>query len=96
MPRAKKTNLNKLSNTQVDGLKGHLIEVRRIGAMPIYVKVGRRDSIKNVLKNADIPSDNDIKVEGVRNGNTNWEEVDLRAKAIQFSKIAVTTKVNGA
>ena len=45
---------------------------------------------------ADIPTDSSIKVEGMVDGSNNWEVVTLKAKAIKYSKIAVTTKVSGA
>lgn len=94
MPR--KVSLTKLSNTQVDGLKGKLLEVRRIGAKPIFIKVVAKTSIRDALKNADIPIDNNVKVEGMIGDSNTWEAATMKTKAIKYSKIAVTTKVRGA
>lgn len=96
MPSPKKHQIQKLADTQVIALRGHLMEIRKIGSKPIYVKVGRTDSIEKVLKNADIPSDRDVKVEGTKNGQDTWVAVSMKSRAIQYSKIAATTKVNGA
>ena len=93
---SRKVNLTKLSNTQVSALKGKLLEVRRIGAKPIFVKITTKSSINDALKNADIPTNNSIKVEGMIEGSNTWEAVTLKARAIKYSKIAVTTKVSGA
>ena len=92
-----KSNLKKLTNSQVDNLKGKLLEVRRIGARPIFIEVGKTTTIKQAIKNADIPTDDqEIKVEAQRDRSNQWEEVALSNKAINYSKIAVTTKVAGA
>lgn len=96
MPKTNKHQLQKLRDPQVAALRGHLMEIRKIGSKPIYVKVATRDSVGVVLKNADIPTSSDIKIEGTKNGQDAWSNVTMRMKAIQFSKIAVTTKVNGA
>jgi len=96
MPSPNKHQIAKLRDTEVTALRGHLMEIRKIGSKPIYVKVETRDSVATVLKNADIPSDNNIKVEGTKNGQTTWVSVSLRSNAIQYSKIAVTTRVSGA
>ena len=91
MPSPNKHQIEKLSNDNVNALKGHLMEIRKIGSKPIYVKVVTRDSVGMILNNADIPTSSDIKIEGTKNGQTNWMPVTLRSKAILFSKIAVTT-----
>ena len=96
MPSLTKHQIEKLKDNQVTALKGHLMEIRKIGSKPIYVKVVTRDSVGMILKNADIPTSNGIKIEGTKNGQNNWVNVTLRSKAIQYSKIAVTTKVSGA
>ena len=96
MPRQNKHQLQKLGDNQVSALRGHLMEIRKIGSKPIYVKVATRDSVAAVLKNVDILASNGIKVEGTKNGQTSWVSVPLRSRAIQYSKIAVTTKVSGA
>ncbi len=96
MPSPNKHQIEKLSDDKINALKGHLLEIRKIGSKPIYVKVVTKDSVGNVLKNADIPTSSDIKVEGTKNGQTDWVSITLRSKAIQYSKIAVTTKVSGA
>ena len=96
MPSPNKHQIEKLSDDKINALKGHLLEIRKIGSKPIYVKVVTKDSVGNVLKNADIPTSSDIKVEGTKNGQTDRVSITLRSKAIQYSKIAVTTKVSGA
>ena len=92
-----KNNLRKLSDREVTDLKGKLLEVRRIGAQPIFIKIVERDTIKVALRKADIPtSDGDLKVEGIKENSTSWTALTLQDKAVKFSKIAVTTKVSGA
>ena len=93
---AGKAKLTKLSVAEVNKLKGHLLEVRRIGSKPIFIKVVTRTSIANALKNADIPNDSETKVEGQKEGSNTWKVVELKSKAIKYGKIAVTTKVRGA
>ena len=96
MPRSKH-ELRKLKEREVTGLRGKLLEVRKIGSQPIFIKVAPRDTIANALKNADIPTaDTEVKVEGIKEGSTSWEELTLKDKALKYSKIAVTTKVSGA
>ena len=95
MPR--KVKLKKLNSKEVDGLKNKLLEVRKIGATPIYVKVDRKTSIADALKMADVPGDDDeVKVEAVFEGKRGWKKVELNSHAMLYSKIAVTTKVSGA
>lgn len=96
MPKDEKAELRKLKNTEVDGLKGKLVEVRKIGAKPIYISVSKTDSIEDGLEMADIVFEDDIKIEGIKTGQRTWAEVKLKDKAYQFDKIAVTTKVSGA
>ena len=85
----------KVTNKQVDGLKGKLLEIRKIGSRPIYITVGRRDNLGTALKNADIPTDSDTKLEGIKTGSKSWEPCLLRDNAYKFDKVAVTTKVAG-
>lgn len=92
-----KTALKKLNAKQVDKLKGKLIEVRRVGSKPIFVEVRKSNSIQQVLDNADVPHDaEETKIEAQRDGTTTWETVTIKNKAINYSKIVVTTKVKGA
>ena len=93
-----KSELRKLKDTEVDALKGKLLEVRRIGAHPIFVSVTKTDTINDALEKADIPvEDNEIKIEALLDKkNAKWEVVEATTKAYQFSKIVVTTKVAGA
>ena len=94
---SRKHELRKLKDSEVTGLRGKLLEVRKIGSQPIFIKVTSSDTIANALKKADIPtSDTEVKVEGVVEGGTRWEELTLKVKAVKYSKIAVTTKVSGA
>lgn len=94
---SKKHELRKLKDREVTGLRGRLLEVRKIGSQPIFIKVLTSDTIANALKKADIPTgDTEVKIEGVKEGTTRWEELTLRDKAVKYSKIAVTTKVSGA
>lgn len=95
MPNKKHT-LTKLTAGQVDSLKGKLLEVRRIGSNPIFIKVTAKSTIKDALQNADVPTGSDVKVEGLVAGSSDWEEVTMKKKAIKYDKIAVTTKVSGA
>lgn len=89
-------DLKKLSNKEVDGLKGKLVEVRRIGADPIYIAVTKKDTIENALEKADIPTDGDIKVEAIKPKSKSWQAVELDDGVYQYSKVAVTTKVSGS
>jgi len=96
MADAKKVELKKLSNKEVDGLKGKLLEVRRIGANPIYIAVTKEDTIENALEKADIPTDDDIKVEAIKPKGKSWQAVELSDNVYQYSKVAVTTKISGS
>ncbi len=92
-----KHNFRKLSNREVTSLQGKLLEVRRIGSQPIFIKIVSRDTVKVALRKADIPtSDGDLKLEGMKENSKSWEVITLNDKATKFSKIAVTTKVSGA
>lgn len=91
-----KATMRKLKNNQVDKLKGHLLEVRKIGSKPIFIGVSKSDTIGAALKNADVPTGSDTKLEAVREGKTSWEAVTLKDRAIKYSRVAVTTKVSGA
>jgi hypothetical protein len=89
--------LKKLKDTEVNALKGKLLEVRRIGAHPIFVEITRSDSVSKALEKADVPtSDSQIKVEGVKANSTKWEALKLSSIVFPFAKIAVTTKVKGS
>ena len=90
-----KTELKKLKDIEVDGLKGKLVEGRRIGANPIFIKIEKKDSIETALEKADIPTEGEIKVEAIKSKG-NWKAVKLDDKCYDFDKIAVTTKVSGA
>lgn len=91
-----KHTLRKLANKEVESLKGKLVEVRRIGAQPIFIAVAKTDTIKMALNKADIPQDDEIKVEAVKTGGNVWRAVKMTDKAYQFARIAVTTRVSGA
>lgn len=92
-----KTELEKLNNEKVNGLKGKLIEIRRAGAHPIYVKVAQTDTIETCLEKGDIPTDDDeMKIEAMAEGKTKWTAAKLSDKAVKFRKIVVTTKVSGS
>jgi hypothetical protein len=93
---ADKHSLKKLTDKEVVGLKGKLLEVRRIGAQPIFIKVTSKDSVKDALTKADIPTDSDIKVEGMKAKSSNWQTITLKDRVSGFVRIAVTTKVKGA
>jgi hypothetical protein len=96
MPNIKAT-ITKVSDRQHAGLRGKLLEIRKIGSKPIFIAVTRKDSIATALKNADIPTDDEeLKLEGIRNKGRTWESISLKDHAYDFSKIAVTTKVAGA
>lgn len=95
MSEGEKVELRKLKDIEVDGLKGKLLEVRRIGIKPIFVSVSRNDSIADAMENADIPTDDDIKVEGIRSGKSTWEVVETNSKAYLYDRIAITTKIVG-
>ena len=105
MPENKetKTNLSKLNAKQVESLKGKLVEIRRVGATPIFIEVEKSDSIKRCLKNADVPTDEnadgeklELKIEAMKDGSSSWESVGLNTKAIGYQRIVVTTKVRGS
>ena len=98
MPRRneERDELRRLSNKEVDGLKGKLVEVRRIGANPIFIEVLKSDTIKKALEKADIPTSSEVKVEAIKPRARTWKVVSMTTKAMQFDKIAVTTKVRGA
>lgn len=93
---ADKTQMKKLKDQEVTGLRGKLVEVRKIGAEPFYIKVTNTDTIKKALKKADIPDSSDVKIEGVKSGATAWIKVELAHKAHIYDKLAITTKVSGA
>jgi len=90
-----KTELKKLKNLEVDALKGKLLEVRRIGAGPIYISITKTDTVEKALEKADIPS-YEIKVEAIKEKSKTWKAVKLTDKVYMYQKIAVTTKVSGA
>lgn len=100
MPKSKKeekASLRKLKSLEVDKLKGKLVEVRRIGASPIFIEVTKKDTIEGALKKADVPTtDDEIKVEAIVEGSNQWKEVKMKDKASKYSRIVVTTKVSGA
>ena len=70
--------------------------MRRIGASPIFIEVTKKDTIEKALKNADIPTDDEIKVEAIKPKGKSWVAVKLSDKVYQYSKVAVTTKVSGS
>lgn len=91
-----KTELHKVNSRRHNELKGKLVEVRRIGANPIFIEVLKSDTIKKVIEKADIPTDNkEVKVEGLKPRTKTWKAATLSTKAYQFDKLAVTTKVKG-
>lgn len=96
MPTEGKHTLKKLRDTEVNALRGKLMEVRRIGAHPIFISVARADTVELALEKADIPTDGEIKVEALKPNSRKWEAVDLDVKVFDFDKLAVTTRVNGA
>ncbi len=96
MANNKKVELKKLSDGEVDGLKGKLLEVRRIGANPIYIAITKKDTIENALEKADIPTDDEIKVEAIKAKGKSWEAVELDDNVYKYSKVAVTTKISGS
>ena len=92
-----KIEMKKLKDLEVNKLKGKLLEVRRIGASPIFVEVEKKDKICNALDKADIPYDqSEIKVEAIKPRRKTWESVDLNTIVYGYEKIAITTKVSGA
>jgi len=94
---AKKIELKKLNVKEHAKLKNKLLEVRRVGAHPIFVEITKTDTISKVLEKSDIPvSDNEVKVEGIKARGVKWHSLTLKTKAFDFSKIAVTTKVKGS
>ena len=91
-----KAELRKLNNKQIDKLKGRLLEIRRVGAAPVFIECSKSNTIKDCLKKADVPTDDDeIKVEAQKTAKSKWEVVALSNRAIVFERIAVTTKVEG-
>ena len=89
--------LKKLNNAQVNALKGKLVEVRKIGASPIFIEIVKEDTVSDMCDKADIESDDDeIKVEAIKTGSNKWISVSLNDNAMQYDKFAVTTKVQGA
>lgn len=95
--RGRTANMRKVKDTDVSKLKGKLLEVRKIGAAPIFVKTKVRDNVRDVLNQVNISTeDTDLKIEGMRVDANNWEELTLSTIIKSFTKIAVTTKVNGA
>jgi len=96
MPEGNKAELRKLKDLEVDRLKGKLVEVRRIGTEPIFISVTKKDTIKKALHKADIPTDDEVKVEAIKGRSTTWNAVKLSDKVYSFEKIAVTTKISGA
>lgn len=93
-----KVELRRLKDLEVNSLKGKLVEVRRIGAQPIFVAVTKDDTIKKALTKADIPfeEDEEIKVEAIKPNTKTWLVVKMSDKVFSFEKIAVTTKVKGS
>jgi len=95
-----KAELRRLKAQEVNGLRGKLVEVRRIGTNPIFISVTKTDSVKRALEKADIPvgdyADDEIKVEGIPAGKRSWVSVKLNEKIVRYDRIAVTTKVSGA
>jgi len=91
-----KIELKRLKDAEVDALKGKLLEVRRVGAHPIFVEVIKKDSISDALDKADIPRDSEVKVEALKPKSKKWIKVELNDNVYDFVKIAVTTKVSGA
>lgn len=88
---------NKLKDNEVNALKGKLLEVRRIGAHPIFVEITKSDSVSKALEKADVPTaDTQLKIEGVKANSTKWEALTLSSIVYPFAKIAVTTKVKGS
>jgi hypothetical protein len=97
MPELNKTQIEKLNNERVDKLKGKLLEIRRAGASPIFIEVAQRDNIEKAFEKADIPtSDDEMKIEGVLEGQTKWTAAKLSDRAIRYKKLVVTTKVQGS
>lgn len=98
MPRnTTKAEMKKLKASEVEKLKGKLIEVRKIGAHPIFISVTKTDTIAQAMVKADVPTNgNEIKVEAVKTRSTKWQKVSMKDKVYAFDKIAVTTKVAGS
>lgn len=95
-----KTQMKKVSDAGVEKLKQKLVEVRKIGAHPIYVEVKKNDTFADLIAKADIPikipgKTVEIKIEASKDGKK-WEKVELATKAYVYVKAAVTTKVKGA
>lgn len=88
--------LKKVTVKEHTALKDKLIEVRRVGAHPIFVKLTKKDNISKILEKADIPTTNEVKVEGIKPRGTKWHSLKLNANAYSYAKIAVTTKVKGS
>ena len=90
--------MKKLKDVEVDKLKTKLLEVRTIGQKPLYVTVEKNDTVEDALESAKIQTSNDeeIKVEGLAEGQRLWKPITLATKVFGFEKIAVTTKVAGS
>lgn len=92
-----KTEIEKLNDQRVNRLKGKLLEIRRAGASPIFIEVTQKDNIEKAFEKADIPTEDDeMKVEGILEGQTKWAAAKLSDRAIRYKKIVVTTMVRGS
>ena len=92
-----KTEIEKLNNQKIDSLKGKLLEIRRAGAGVIYIQVAQKDNIEKAFEKADIPTEDDeMKVEGILEGQKKWSAAKLSDRAIRYTKLVVTTKVRGS
>lgn len=98
MPETDKVaETKKLKAKEVDKLKGKLVELRRVGAKPIYIPVSKTNSILQMLENGDVPTDDEeIKIEGQKEGAKKWEVLAGSEKAVKYSRVVVTTKVRGS
>ena len=92
-----KTTLRKLNSAQVEKLKGKLIEVKRVGAGPVFVECAKSNTVNECLKKADVPLDSgsELKIEAKKTASSKWETVTLSTKVFAYSVIAITTKVEG-
>lgn len=93
---AKKIELKKVNVKEHAKLKNKLLEVRRVGAHPIFIQITKTDTISKALEKSDIPVDGEVKIEGMKERGVKWHSLTLKNKAFDFSKIAVTTKVKGS
>lgn len=93
-----RTTMQKLNSRQVERLKGKLLQVRRVGASPIFIEVTRTNTIRACLKKADVPIEDDmeLKIEARVDDRSKYEVVKLGTIAFKYSTIVVTTKVEGA